>query len=165
MGPSRPTDLKARGSAPPWDARTQDEGDHVRAPHGPDVPGLPRDGGLLTRHFGFRRARVVGSGDGEVVFLKADGFYLELFVATEGSPVPPAGGAGPGYPGWRHLAFKVDDVDRTLAAMGDDARITAGPMSFDEFIPGWRTVWVADPGGNIIEISQGYIDDRDLSLS
>jgi glyoxylase I family protein len=40
--------------------------------------------------------------------------------------------------------------------MGPDAHVTAGPMSFDAIIPGWRTVWVADPDGNIVEISQGY---------
>ena len=31
-------------------------------------------------------------------------------------------------------------------------------MDFDAFIPGWRTVWVADPDGNIVEISQGFKD-------
>ena len=50
-------------------------------------------------------------------------------------------------------------MDAFVAAMGDDARITAGPMSFDAFIPGWRTTWVADPDGNIVEISQGYVDE------
>ena len=43
--------------------------------------------------------------------------------------------------------------------MGTDAVITLGPMSFDAFIPGWRTVWVKDPDGNIVEISQGYVDE------
>ncbi len=60
----------------------------------------------------------------------------------------------------RHIAFKVDNVDAKLAAMGDDARITLGPFSFDDFIPGWRTVWVSDPEGNIVEISQGYVDQE-----
>ena len=45
--------------------------------------------------------------------------------------------------------------------MGADARITAGPMDFDAFIPGWRSAWVADPDGNIVEISQGYVDESD----
>ena len=45
--------------------------------------------------------------------------------------------------------------------MGADAQITAGPMDFDAFIPGWRTAWVADPDGNIVEISQGYVDETD----
>ena len=42
--------------------------------------------------------------------------------------------------------------------MGPDAHVTAGPMSFDAIIPGWRTVWIADPDGDIVEISQGYTD-------
>ncbi len=115
---------------------------------------------FYVRHFGVRRARVAGEGTGQVVFLKSDGFYLELFCATAQSPAPPAGGPGPEYPGWRHLAFKVDDVDSTLAAMGPDARVTAGPMSFDAIVQGWRTAWVSDPDGNIVEISQGYADQE-----
>ena len=34
-------------------------------------------------------------------------------------------------------------------------------MSFDAFIPGWRTVWVLDPDGVIVEVSQGYRDQDD----
>jgi glyoxylase I family protein len=114
-----------------------------------------------AKHFGFRRARVAPLGDGnQIVFLKSGSFYLELFAATQPSPAPAAAGPGPEYPGWRHLAFKVDDVDAKLAAMGADARITAGPMDFDAFIPGWRSVWVADPEGNIIEMSQGFVDEE-----
>jgi len=114
---------------------------------------------FYTRHFGFQRARVVPLGPAEqIVFLKADGFYLELFKATRDRPGPPPEGPGPEHPGWRHLAFKVDDVDAKLTEMGPDAHVTAGPMSFDAIIPGWRTVWIADPDGNIVEISQGYTD-------
>ena len=51
-------------------------------------------------------------------------------------------------------------MDATLAAMGADARITAGPMGFDAFIAGWKSAWVADPDGNIVEISQGYVDEE-----
>ena len=67
-------------------------------------------------------------------------------------------GDGPHYAGVRHLAFKVDDVDAKLAEMGDAAKITLGPLDFGAFIPGWRTAWVADPDGIIVEISQGYVD-------
>jgi glyoxylase I family protein len=115
---------------------------------------------FYSKHFGFRRARVVPLGDGDqIIFLKSGPLYLELFRATQPDPAPPTTGPGPEYPGWRHLAFKVDDVDATLAAMGADATITAGPMGFDAFIPGWRTVWIADPDGNIVEISQGFVDE------
>ncbi len=115
---------------------------------------------FYTRHFGFCRARVIPVGDTQIVFLKSGDAYLELFQARGDAPVPPAVQDGPWYPGWRHLAFKVDSVDAKLAAMGDDARITHGPFAFDDVIPGWRTVWVSDPDGNIVEISQGYVDQE-----
>ena len=35
--------------------------------------------------------------------------------------------------------------------MGEAARVTLGPLDFDAFIPGWRTVWIADPDGVIWE--------------
>jgi glyoxylase I family protein len=116
---------------------------------------------FYTKHFGFRRARVVPLGEGDqIVFLKSGALYLELFRSTQPNPAPEASGPGPEYPGWRHLAFKVGDVDAKVAEMGADAKITAGPMDFDAFIPGWRTVWVADPDGNIVEISQGFVDEE-----
>lgn len=111
-----------------------------------------------SKNFGFRRVRVIGND--EVVFLKtaAGDLGLELFQAKGEPPAPPVLGAGPEYPSFRHLAFQVDSVDEKLREMGNDVRITAGPMDFDAFIPGWRTVWVSDPDGRIIEISQGYTD-------
>ena len=115
---------------------------------------------FYTRHFGFRRARVIPLGAEQIVFLKNGNVYLELFQAQGDSPVPPAEKDGPGYPAWRHIAFQVDDVDAKLQAMGDDAKVSQGPLSFDDFIPGWRTVWVKDPDGNIVEVSQGFTDQE-----
>ncbi len=43
---------------------------------------------------------------------------------------------------------------------GSEARLTLGPLGFDAFIPGWRTAWIADPDGNIVEISQGFVDQE-----
>lgn len=115
---------------------------------------------FYTQHFGFKRARVVPLGEDQIVFIKAGSVYLELFRATQEAPLPAATGSGPEYPAWRHIAFQVDDVDSKLAAMGNEARITLGPASFDDFIHGWRTAWIADPEGNIVEISQGYRDQE-----
>ena len=114
---------------------------------------------FYTRYFGFRRARVIPLDEEQIVFLRSGDVYLELFQAKGESPGPLAQRDGPEYPGIRHIAFQVDDVDAKLKEMGRDARVTLGPLSFDAFIPGWRTVWVADPGGNIVEISQGYTDE------
>jgi glyoxylase I family protein len=113
---------------------------------------------FYTQHFGFQRARVVPLGNDQVVFLKKDAMYLEIFHATEEAPVPPAGASGPEYPGWRHLAFTVEGVDDKLAQLGEEVRVTLGPINFDTVIPGWRTAWIADPEGNIIEITQGFVD-------
>lgn len=117
---------------------------------------------FYTKHFGFTRARVIPLGAQQIVFIKAGNVYLELFSAEGTPPAPPAVADGPHFAGFRHIAFTVDSVDAAIAAMGADARITLGPLSFDDFIPGWRTVWVADPDGNIVEISQGYTDQSNV---
>lgn len=117
-----------------------------------------------AKHFGYRRARVIDLGDdAELVFLKnEDGFYFEIFPPEEERPYPMAVADGPHYPGLRHIAFQVDDVDAKLEEMGNDAKITLGPLHFDDFIPGWKTVWLKDPEGNIIEITQGYKDQEGM---
>jgi glyoxylase I family protein len=116
---------------------------------------------FYTRHFGFKRARVIPLGETQIVFIKLGEMYLELFQADEQRPTPQAVADGPHYSAWRHLAFQVDDVDAKLAEIGPKAEITLGPLDFDAFIPGWRTVWIKDPDGNIVEISQGYVDQPD----
>ncbi len=115
---------------------------------------------FYTAHFGFHRARVIPLGETKVVYIRAGDVWMELFQAEGEPPVGPFTGDGPHYPGLRHVAFQVDDVDAKLRALGDEVKVTLGPMSFDDFIPGWRTVWVADPEGNIVEISQGYVDQE-----
>jgi glyoxylase I family protein len=120
---------------------------------------------FYTKHFGFKRARIAKLPDGDqIVFVKMSdsSFYLELFKAKELSPVPSPSNDGPQYPSVRHIAFKVDDVNAKLAEMGDDAKITLGPLDFNDYISGWRTVWIADPDGRIVEISQGFVDEDNL---
>jgi glyoxylase I family protein len=119
---------------------------------------------FYTKYFGFQRSRVAPLGDRQIVFIKLGDMYLELFQSTGDSPEPPATKDGPVYSAWRHLGFQVDDVDAKLAEMGKDAQITLGPLNFDDFIPGWRSVWIADPNGNVVEISQGYVDQKNPPL-
>lgn len=122
---------------------------------------------FYTKHFGFKRARVIKlPNDEQIVFIKMGdiAFYFELFQAKEKLPISPPVNDGPIYPSVRHLAFKVDSVDSKLAEMGNDAKITLGPLNFDDYIPGWRTVWISDPDGRIVEISQGFIDEDNPSL-
>ncbi len=113
-----------------------------------------------SKHFGFTRGRVYAPGEGQVVMIQAGGVYLELFSSTEERPAPKVEGAGQDYSGFRHFAFLVDDLDAKLAEMGDEARITLGPLDMSEFIPGMRVAWIADPEGNIVELNQGYVDEE-----
>ncbi|WFE62841.1 VOC family protein [Micromonospora sp. WMMD714] len=120
---------------------------------------------FYTRWFGFRRARVVRAGDEEVIFLKSGPVYLELFASAT-PPAFPAEKDGPTHRGSvRHLAYQVDSVDDFLAAARGELTVTLGPLSFDEFIPGWRTVWVSDPDGVVVEVSQGYTDQAPEELA
>ncbi|GGJ52101.1 VOC family protein [Deinococcus roseus] len=113
---------------------------------------------FYSKYFGYHTARVFDIGGGaKIVFLKLGDAYLELFPAEGVGPVLEKD--GPKEKGvLRHIAFQVDSVDEVLAKLGDQAQIALGPLDFDAFIPGWRTAWVKDPDGNIVEISQGYQD-------
>ena len=113
---------------------------------------------FYCKHFGFRRTRAIPLGDERIIFLKAGEVYLELFQAKGVSPEPPYGNDGPQYPGFRHISFAVEDVSATLKTI--EAEVTLGPLAFDEFIPGWKTAWIKDPDGRIVEISEGYRDEE-----
>ena len=116
---------------------------------------------FYTKHFGFRRARVVDLGGGaQIVFLRGAGTLLELFRSAQSNPLKPAEGDGYPWSGVRNFSFEVDDVDRKIAEMGSDAVVTFGPMSFDAFVPGWRSAWLRDPAGNLFQITKGYTDQE-----
>ena len=110
-------------------------------------------------HFGFRVSRRLPIGGGkEIVFMKREDLHIELFPVEGGHAAKEVD--GPSDVGiLRHFAFQVDDVDDLIAKMGSDAIVTLGPLSFDLFIPGWRTVWLRDPDGHIVVVSQGFLDD------
>ena len=111
-----------------------------------------------TRHFGFARARVTPR-PGQVVMIKRGDLYLELFPVRPGAGS--AGESSADHRVWRHLAFLVDDLDAKLVEMGDEARINLGPLDMGAFIPGMRSVWLADPEGNVVELNHGYVDEAD----
>ncbi|MFI0421849.1 VOC family protein [Spongiactinospora sp. 9N601] len=114
---------------------------------------------FYCRWFGFVRAAAFPVGDTKIVFLRKGDAYLELFQAAEGPADDAARGDGPVRAGTlRHIALRTDDIDRVLARMGPQAQVSLGPLCFDEFVPGWRSVWVKDPDGTVVEISQGYKD-------
>lgn len=114
-----------------------------------------------TDHFGFVRTRVYDPGPEQVVMIRQGELELEIFKADRPRPDGPPTEAGPLYPGWRHIAFVVDDLDATLAGLGPGAPVTLGPLDMSTYIPRMRVAWVADPAGNIVELNQGYVDEVD----
>ena len=120
---------------------------------------------FYRRWFGFRRARTIPIGAGqEIVFLRQGSVYLELFTAAPGPAGAAATADGPQTPGVaRHLAFQTDDLDGFLSRVGDRVPVSLGPLHFDEVIPGWQTVWLTDPDGVVVEVSEGYRDQDDTA--
>jgi glyoxylase I family protein len=112
-----------------------------------------------TKHFGFERKRVYLPGPDQVVVIGNGGVALELFPAEGDAPPPRGDKDGPRFPGVRHLAFLVDDLDAKLEELGDDAKVTLGPLDMGGFIEGMRVAWITDPEGNIVELNQGYEDE------
>ena len=113
-----------------------------------------------AKHFGFVRERVYLPGPDQVVVIGNGGVSLELFPAPGEASSPPPERDGPTSPGVRHLAFLVDDLDGKLAEMGEDAKITLGPLDMGDFIEGMRVAWISDPEGNVVELNQGYEEEK-----
>jgi len=116
---------------------------------------------FYTDHFAFKRARVYAPGPDQVVMIRSGNVCLELFKASEESPLPAARQSGPDYPGWRHICFQIPDLDAKLKEMGSAAQLTLGPLDMSGFITGMKVCWLADPEGNIVELNQGYVDEAD----
>ncbi|WP_189089126.1 VOC family protein [Deinococcus ruber] len=118
---------------------------------------------FYQQHLGFQLVRRIDLEDSSIVFLRLGDVRLELFQSQEDRPDEHSD--GPARVGVRHLAFQVDDLDTALSRLGSAAQLTLGPLDFDSFIPGWRSAWLTDPDGRVIEISQGYADDPAPSSS
>jgi glyoxylase I family protein len=115
---------------------------------------------FYRRWFGFLPARAVPLDGQQILFLRRDDAHLELFPAAAPATAKNTG-AGSESPGAiRHIAFQTDDVDAFLASMGEAADVTLGPLDFSDFINGWKTVWLRDPDGVVVEVSQGYRDEN-----
>jgi glyoxylase I family protein len=100
---------------------------------------------------GFEPESEYDDGTKTLVFLRGLGLRLELFCYLETPPVSPA--AGQRVLGFRHLAFRVDDIDESVASL-IEAGILPAETSVRE-VPGLaRLVFVYDPDGVEIEIMQ-----------
>lgn len=111
-------------------------------------------------NFNFKRARLIPLGDdNQIIFIKNEqNIYLEIFKANGASSIALPENDGYPFVGIRHIAFQVENLDDALSNL-KDYNVSLGPLAFEDFIPGWKTIWLKDPDGNIVEVSQGYKDE------
>ena len=114
---------------------------------------------FYTRHFGFRRARVFRPGQpSEFVMLRLGSMCLELFGADGDTASGPGGGEQ--RVGFKHLAFEVPDLETALAELRADGVTPDQIIEAGEHVPGLRICFFRDPEGNILELMQGWQDEK-----
>ena len=107
---------------------------------------------------GFRIASDLPAEDGSraIRFLEMGGFQLELFWYAEPAQSdvePTPAPAGKGRLGFRHLAFRTDDIDESLARLKQlgfvpaDLEVRVVPI-------GYKLLFLSDPDGVELEIMQ-----------
>jgi catechol 2,3-dioxygenase-like lactoylglutathione lyase family enzyme len=103
------------------------------------------------RALGFELDAEYDDGTKTLVFLKGPGLRLELFCYRETPPVSSA--AGQRVLGFRHLAFRVDDIDEAVAQLIDAGILP--PDTVAREVPDLaRLVFLSDPDGVEIEVMQ-----------
>lgn len=105
------------------------------------------------RALGFEISRDIPWEDGSraIRFIRNGEFEIELFwyADTPAAPVPAEGK----QLGFRHLAFRVDDVDAALAELSDAGVVEVGVTARDTGM-GFRIAFMRDPDGVEIELAQ-----------
>lgn len=76
----------------------------------------------------------------KLVFLKLQSFRIELALVEESLKLTSN----------KHIAFEIDDLDVYLDEHSD-LEISEGPYTFEN---GWKTVFIAGPNREIIELIQ-----------
>ena len=111
---------------------------------------------FYTKHLGFRRSRVFNEGKpNEFRTLRLGAISLEFFTADPKS----AGQTGGEQPvGFKHIAFEVPDIEKTVAAIQADGIKTDKILDCSSNIPGLRVCFFRDPDGNWLELMQGWRD-------
>ncbi|OPZ83007.1 MAG: putative lyase [Firmicutes bacterium ADurb.Bin419] len=114
---------------------------------------------FYSKHFGFERRNVfVKDSDEQIIMIGNGKIYIELFSTFQVSKRKNTEITGPEGRGWRHICFSVEDLEEKLSQIGEDLKITHGPVKLDNFVPGMKACWIEDPEGNVIELCEGYRD-------
>ena len=132
----------------------------VFAPHhvGLTVPDLDKAAAWYQDVLGFDvQTRTSNPETGlQIAMLGKDGFSIELFQMPSCGRLEPVyddiAGHLP-YEGWRHLAFRVDDLEATMAELKErGAAHAGGPI--ENAALGFTYAFVVDPFGNLVEFLQ-----------
>lgn len=99
---------------------------------------------------GFEAVLETGDADKSIVFMRLDGFQVELFWYRE---TPPRGERTARMLGFRHLALRTDDIDAELARLRD-AGVLGEDAAIRDLAGGWRLLFFDDPDGVEIEVMQ-----------
>ena len=119
---------------------------------------LKRQVAFYTKHFGFTRSRVFNKGTkDEFVMVRLGSTCIELFQADD-EMKSQSGGEQP--VGFVHLAFEVDDIEKSVAALHADGVKTDGIIDCGKIVPGMRICFFSDHDSNRIELMQGYQDEK-----
>lgn len=112
---------------------------------------------FYTKHMGFKRARVFNPGTpNEFAMIRLGGFCLELFPTNAETAAKGHTGTAIGF---QHLAFEVDDIEKSIASLNADGIATDNIIDCSNVTPGMRIVFFRDPDGNSVELMEGWKDE------
>jgi glyoxylase I family protein len=115
---------------------------------------------FFIKHFGFRRVRTFNKGtQDEFVMLRLGGACLELFQAGNDQQPSKTSEQAPGF---RHLAFEVDNLDRAVARLNADGIKTGDIIDCSGIVAGMKVCFFDDLDGNKLEMMQGYLDEVEV---
>jgi len=90
-----------------------------------------------------------GEVGGELVFLDAEGFTIELIAYDRPSGENAAASARNYDVGVGHFCFEVENVDREYERLSDDVDFINPPVTVPS---GARIAYLYDPDGNVVEL-------------
>lgn len=112
---------------------------------------------FYRKHLGFKRVRVFNPGPDQFVMLRLGQVCIELFGGADKTAT-----GGEQKVGFKHLAFEVDDIVKSVAGLKADGFEVGEIIDCSGFIANMRVCFFKDPEGNVLELMQGYKDDPNV---
>jgi lactoylglutathione lyase len=108
-----------------------------------EVKELEISAAFYQKYFGLKEERRFHFDGEKIIFLKADGFRLELISTTEQSFNNPSS---------IHLCFEVDSINEVTKRFHENGIFAIeGPYTLEN---GWETIFYQGPDNEVIEFMQ-----------